>query len=109
MRSRGRTAVSRCYMLDNDILTHLLGRPDKTARKTEGVLEPARNSHGDESGYDLTNPNLHHGAEPNYAPTIPVLNQSGPIVSPTEEALSGPIQAIRSAERRVGKECRSRW
>src|ERR1035437_2369120 len=94
MRSRGRTAVSRCYMLDNDILTQLLGRPDKTARKTEGVLEPARNSHGDESGYDLTNPNLHHGAEPNYAPTIPVLNQSGPIVSPTEEALSGPIQAI---------------
>src|ERR1035437_2924981 len=94
MRSRGRTAVSRCYMLDNDILTHLLGRPDKTVGKTEGVLEPARNSHGDESGYDLTNPNLHHGAEPNYAPTIPVLNQSGPIVSPTEEALSGPIQAI---------------
>src|ERR1035437_7106353 len=94
MRSRGRTAVSRCYMLDSDILTHLLGRPDKTVGKTEGVLEPARNSHGDESGYDLTNPNLHHGAEPNYAPTIPVLNQSGPIVSPTEEALSGPIQAI---------------
>ena len=50
-------------MVDNDILTQLLGRPDKIARKAEGVLDPARGGRGDESGYDLTNPNLHHGAE----------------------------------------------
>ena len=75
-------------MVDNDVLTQLLARPDKAVRKAEGVVEPTRNSHGDESGYDLTNPNLHHGAEADYTPTIPVLNQTGSIVPLTEEAIS---------------------
>ena len=35
-----------------------LDRSDKAARKTPGVVDPVAHGQGDESGYDLTNPNL---------------------------------------------------
>src|ERR1700730_7345260 len=73
-------------MPNDDILDGLLVRPDKAVRKAEGVVEPARGNQGDESGYDLTNPNLHHGADAKYAPTLQVVNNSGSIVAPAEEA-----------------------
>src|ERR1019366_7113809 len=73
-------------MPNNDILDDLLVRPDKNVRKAEGVVESARSNQGDESGYDLTNPNLHHGAEANYVPTLQVVTKSGSIVAPAEKA-----------------------
>src|SRR6266480_3013661 len=73
-------------MADGDILNDLLGRSDKAVRKTEGVVESTRNNQGDESGYDLTNPNLHHGAEAKYAPTMQILSKSGSNVAPAEQA-----------------------
>jgi hypothetical protein len=77
-------------MIDNDLLTNVLDRPDKVVRKVEGVVSPAGNSQGDEGGYDLTNPNLHHGADAKYGPTIQALNSSGSSVFPGEEVLSDP-------------------
>ncbi len=81
-------------MPDNDLLTLVLDRPDKAVRKTPGVVEPVSNGQGDENGYDLTNPNLHHGADAKYGPTVQTLNQSGSAFSLGGEALSGPGQAI---------------
>src|ERR1700720_2596692 len=72
-------------MPNDDILDGLLVRPDKAVRKAEGVVEPARSNQGDESGYDLTNPNLHHGAEVKYAPTLQVVSKSGSVVTSAEE------------------------
>src|ERR1700726_15648 len=72
-------------MPNDDILDGLLVRPDKAVRKAEGVVEPARSNQGDESGYDLTNPNLHHGAEAKYAPTLQVASKSGSVVTSAEE------------------------
>src|ERR1700680_847940 len=72
-------------MPNDDILDGLLVRPDKAVRKAEGVVEPARGNQGDESGYDLTNPNLHHGAEAKYAPTLQVASKTGSVVTPAEE------------------------
>jgi hypothetical protein len=73
-------------MPNNDILDDLLVRTDKAGRKAEDVVEPVRGHHGDESGYDLTNPNLHHGAEANYAPTLQIVTKSPSIAAPSEEA-----------------------
>ncbi len=84
-------------MVDNDVLTQLLVRPDKAVRKAEGVLDPARGSQGNESGYDLTNPNLHHGAEAKYAPTVPTADQTGSIAAPADEAFSGPLPVINGS------------
>src|ERR1700693_1284463 len=72
-------------MPNNDILDDLLVRPEKSARKAGGVVEPTHGSQGDENGYDLTNPNLHHGAEAKYAPTLQVVTKSGSIVAPAAE------------------------
>src|ERR1700737_2660735 len=72
-------------MPNDDVLDGLLVRPDKAVRKAEGVVEPARSNQGDESGYDLTNPNLHHGAEAKYAPTLQVASKSGSVVTSAEE------------------------
>ena len=80
-------------MPNDEILDDLLVRTDKSARKVEGIVEPTRSNQGDESGYDLTNPNLHHGAEANYAKTPQVAVKSGSIVAPAEDA-SHEIQAI---------------
>ena len=56
-------------MSDNDILVDLLGHPEiKMPRKPESVFGRS-NGDGDHSGgYDLTNPNLHHGVEDTYRP-----------------------------------------
>src|SRR5271169_727116 len=72
-------------MPNNDISDDLLVRPEKSVRKAGGVVEPTHSSQGDESGYDLTNPNLHHGAEAKYAPTLQVVTKSGSIAAPVEE------------------------
>src|ERR1700724_1684670 len=72
-------------MPNDDVLDGLLVRPDKAVRKAEGVVDPARSNQGDESGYDLTNPNLHHGAEAKYAPTLEVASKSGSVVTSAEE------------------------
>ena len=77
-------------MLDNDNLIHLLDRPDKAVRNAKDVVAPTANSQVDESGYDLTNPNLHHGADAKYGPTIQVLNQSGSGMLPDAEVISDP-------------------
>ncbi len=77
-------------MIDNDLLTNVLDRPDKAVRKVEGIVSPADNRQGDENGYDLTNPNLHHGADAKYGPTIQALNSSGSAISPGEEVLADP-------------------
>ena len=55
-------------MSDNDILVDLLGHPEiKVPRKPESVF--GLNSDRDhDGGYDLTNPNLHHGVEDTYRP-----------------------------------------
>src|ERR1035437_8236682 len=74
-------------MPNNDILDDLLVRPDKNVRKAEGVVESARSNQGDESGYDLTNPNLHHGAEAKYAPAPQIASKSGSIAAPAEVGL----------------------
>src|SRR5580700_2724164 len=73
-------------MPNNDILDDLLVRPEKSVRKAGGVVEPTHSNQGDESGYDLTNPNLHHGAEAKYAPTLQIVSKSGSIAVPAEEA-----------------------
>src|SRR5450432_363240 len=77
-------------MLDNDNLIHMLDRPDKAVRNAKDVVAPTANSQVDESGYDLTNPNLHHGADAKYGPTIQVLNQSGSGMLPDAEVISDP-------------------
>src|ERR1035438_3397981 len=94
-------------MPDNDILDDLLVRTDKAVRKAEGVVEPTRGNQGDESGYDLTNPNLHHGADAKYAPTLQVVSKSGSIVTPAEEVFheartigeSSPLAIVDRARR----------
>src|ERR1019366_3160791 len=73
-------------MPNNSILDDLLVRRDKNVRKAEGVVESTRSNQGDESGYDLTNPNLHHGADAKYAPTLQLASKSGSIAAPAEEA-----------------------
>ena len=61
-------------MPDNDVLLDLLGDPEiKTARKPDSM--PGRDDgDGRHGGYDLTNPNLHHGVEDTYRP----FRSSGP-------------------------------
>ena len=55
-------------MPDNDVLLDLLSDPEiKSARKPETM--PGRDDgEGRHGGYDLTNPNLHHGVEDTYRP-----------------------------------------
>ena len=104
-------------MPDYDLLTHVLDRPDKAVRKADGVVEPAPNGQGDESGYDLTNPNLHHGAEAKYGPTLQALNLSGSVIPPGGDVLSGPGQVISESfhlavERQRTdryRDCRPEW
>ena len=74
-------------MPNNDISDDLLVRPDKAVRKAEGVVEPPRSNQGNESGYDLTNPNLHHGSEAKYAPTLQIVSKSGSDVASAEAEL----------------------
>jgi Ca2+-binding RTX toxin-like protein len=56
-------------MSDNDVLVELLGNPEiRTIPKPENILGRGNGNSDDASGYDLTNPNLHHGAEEIYRP-----------------------------------------
>ena len=75
-------------MSDNDLLTLALDGSDKAVRKTPGVVDPVARGQGDESGYDLTNPNLHHGADAKYGPTVQTLTQSGSAFNLGGEAVS---------------------
>jgi hypothetical protein len=89
-------------MPDNDILDDLLSRTGKAVRKAEGVVEPTRNNQGDESGYDLTNPNLHHGAEATYARTAPIVSKSGSIAAPAEEVFHEARAVDENSRRLIG-------
>src|ERR1700761_3847721 len=61
-----------CQMSDNDILVDLLGHPEiNLPRKPEGVFGRVNGDGDHNGGYDLTNPNLHHGAEDTYRPFHP--------------------------------------
>jgi hypothetical protein len=64
-------------MPDDDVLMDLLGRPEiRTIRKPENFLERGNGARDNTGGYDLTNPNLHHGAEDIYGP-VQSSKQSG--------------------------------
>src|ERR1700731_2801796 len=64
-------------MPDNDVLMDLLGRPEiRTIRKPENFLERGNGDRDNSGGYDLTNPNLHHGAEDIYR-TVQSSDQPG--------------------------------
>jgi hypothetical protein len=76
-------------MSDNDLLTLALDRSDKAVRKTPGVVDPVAPGQGDESGYDLTNPNLHHGADAKYGPTVQTPTHSGSVFYSSVGAVSG--------------------
>src|SRR6266481_1071746 len=89
-------------MPNNDILDDLLSRTGKAVRKAEGVVEPTRNNQGDESGYDLTNPNLHHGAEATYARTASIVSKSGSIVAPAEEVFHEARAVDANSPRSIG-------
>ena len=73
----------------------MLDRPDKESGKQRALSNSRRNSQGDESGYDLTNPNLHHGADAKYGPTLPALQLNlDQSFASGGEAFSGPGQVI---------------
>src|SRR6266699_107866 len=56
-------------MSNDDVLVNLLDRPEsRTIRKPEDILGRGKGDSDDADGYDLTNPNLHHGAEDIYRP-----------------------------------------
>jgi Putative Ig domain len=56
-------------MSDDDVLVDLLRQPEsRPARKPESISGRANGDSDHVSGYDLTNPNLHHGAEDIYRP-----------------------------------------
>src|SRR5260370_1941427 len=78
-------------MPDDDVLMDLFGRPEiRTIRKPESFLERGNGDRDNSGGYDLTNPNLHHGAEEIYRP-VQSSDQSGS--SPSIDAVT-PSAAI---------------
>jgi Ca2+-binding RTX toxin-like protein/carbon monoxide dehydrogenase subunit G len=83
-------------MSDNDVLVELLGSPEiRTIRKPENILGRGNGDSDDASGYDLTNPNLHHGAEEIYRPlqSSEPLGASPPIgVGAASETVSDRFQ-----------------
>jgi Putative Ig domain len=89
-------------MANIDILDDLLSRTGHAVRKAEGVVEPTRNNQGDESGYDLTNPNLHHGADDKYAPTPQIVSKSGSVAAPAEEVFHEARAIDESSRRSIG-------
>src|SRR5271155_1880107 len=88
--------------MPDNILDDLLSRTGHAVRKAEGVVETTRNNQGDESGYDLTNPNLHHGAEATYARTGPIVSKSGSTVAPAEEVFHEARAIDESSRRLIG-------
>src|SRR5882762_9162244 len=76
-------------MPDHDVLV----RPEiRTIRKPEGILERGNGDSDHGSGYDLTNPNLHHGAEDIYRP-VQSPEQTGPSPSIDAAAASATISS----------------
>ena len=76
-------------MSDNDLLTLALDGSDKAVRKTPGIVDLGAPGQGDESGYDLTNPNLHHGADAKYGPTVQTPTHSGSAFHASVGTISG--------------------
>src|SRR5450432_3110587 len=59
----------RCHMSDNDVLVDLLDRAEnETIRKPENIGIGANGDSDHSGGYDLINPNLHHGVDDVYRP-----------------------------------------
>src|SRR5450755_500629 len=59
----------RCHMSDNDVLVDLLDRAEnETIRKPENIRIGANGDSDHSGGYDLINPNLHHGVDDVYRP-----------------------------------------
>src|SRR5450432_2649794 len=79
----------RCHMSDNDVLVDLLDRAEnETIRKPENIRIGANGDSDHSGGYDLINPNLHHGVDDVYRP-----------VPSSERLRSSPsIDARESAE-----------
>src|SRR5216684_684391 len=87
-------------MPDDDVLVDLLGRPEiRTIRKPENFLERGNGNHDNTGGYDLTNPNLHHGAEDIYRP-VQSSDQSGS--SPSIDAVTPSATIGESLRLQVG-------
>ena len=77
-------------MSDNDVLVELLARPETgTSRKPQNTARLETGNGGDTSGYDLTNPNLHHGVDDVYRP-VPSSEQLRSS-APTDGAASAMI------------------
>src|SRR5216684_2039265 len=87
-------------MSDNDVLVELLGSPEiRTIRKPENILGRGNGDSDDTSGYDLTNPNLHHGAEEIYRP----VQSSEPVgSSPSTDAGAVSATVSESFQLQVG-------
>jgi hypothetical protein len=90
-------------MPDNDVLMDLLGRPEiRTIRKPENFLERGNGDRDNCGGYDLTNPNLHHGAEDIYR-TVQSSDQPGSNPSNDAVAPSATIgESFESSGLQVG-------
>jgi hypothetical protein len=90
-------------MPDNDVLMDLLGRPEiRTIRKPENLLERGNSDRDNSGGYDLTNPNLHHGAEDIYR-TVQSSDQPGSNASNVAVAPSATIgESFESSGLQVG-------
>src|SRR5229473_2176072 len=87
-------------MPDDDVLMDLLGRPElRTIRKPENFLERGNGDRDNSGGYDLTNPNLHHGAEDIYRP-VQSSDQSGS--SPSIDAVTPSATIGESLRLQVG-------
>ena len=77
-------------MSDSDVLVELLARPETgTGRKPQNTARLETGNGGDTSGYDLTNPNLHHGVDDVYRP-VPSSEQLRSS-APTDGAASAMI------------------
>src|SRR5258708_16789954 len=80
-------------MSDNDVLVELLGSPEiRTIRKPENILGRGNGDSDDASGYDLTNPNLHHGAEEIYRP----VQSSEPLGASPSVGVGAPSATVES-------------
>src|SRR5216683_3266114 len=87
-------------MPDDDVLMDLFGRPEiRTIRKPENFLERGNGDRDNSGGYDLTNPNLHHGAEDIYRP-VQSSDQSGS--SPSIDAVTPSATIGESLRLQVG-------
>src|SRR5216684_3586158 len=87
-------------MPDDEVLMDLLGRPEiRTIRKPENFLERGNGDRDNSGGYDLTNPNLHHGAEDIYRP-VQSSDQSGS--SPSIDAVTPSAAISESLRLQVG-------